>query len=172
MIALRRVDQVREPERVGAWLHAVVHNVCMMQLRRGSSEVPVADIAPGVDRSGAAASVEQQIDAMCLRDWVWAELAELSEPLRVVTTLRYFGRHASYEEIAATCGVPVGTVRSRLHQAKTELGGRCWPWPMQRSRTPAGPPSSGRDGLQARSKRSRFAAIQIRTRRSSPATCS
>src|SRR5262249_44848235 len=27
-------------------------------------------------------------------------------------------------EIASTCGVPVGTVRSRLHQAKADLGGR------------------------------------------------
>jgi RNA polymerase sigma-70 factor (ECF subfamily) len=53
------------------------------------------------------------MDAMCLRDWVWAALAELPEPLRVAATMRYFSRHASYQEIAATCGVPVGTVRSR-----------------------------------------------------------
>ena len=124
MIALRRLDQLRDPAKVGGWLHAVVRSVCAMQLRRGSPELPVADVAPDVDRFGAASSVEEQIDAMCLRDWVWVALAELPEPLRVAVTLRYFGRHASYQEIAATCGVPVGTVRSRLHQAKAELGGR------------------------------------------------
>ena len=124
VIALRRLDQLRDPVKVGGWLHAVVRSVCAMQLRRGHPELPVADIAADVDRVGVASSVEQQIDAMCLRDWVWAALAELPEPLRVAVTLRYFGRHASYQEIAATCGVPVGTVRSRLHQAKAELGGR------------------------------------------------
>src|SRR6516162_1385533 len=124
VIALLRLDQLRDPAKVGGWLHVIVRSVCAMQLRRGQPEVPVPDIAPEADRRGAASSVEEQIDAMCLRDWVWAALAELPEPLRVAATMRYFGRHASYQEIAATCGVPVGTVRSRLHQAKAELGGR------------------------------------------------
>jgi RNA polymerase sigma-70 factor (ECF subfamily) len=124
VIALRRVDQLRDPAKVGSWLHAIVRSVCAMQLRHGNPEIPVADIAADVDRFGAASSVEEQIDAMCLRDWVWAALAELPEPLRVTATLRYFGQHCSYQEIASTCGVPVGTVRSRLHQAKAELGGR------------------------------------------------
>jgi hypothetical protein len=35
--------------------------------------------------------------------------------------LRYFGGVSSYEQIAALCGVPVGTVRSRLNQAKLKL---------------------------------------------------
>jgi RNA polymerase sigma factor (sigma-70 family) len=124
VIALRRLDQLREPEKVGGWLHAIVRSVCAMRLRRGNPEVPMESIAPDAERLGVATSVEQQIDAMCLRDWVWAALEELPEQLRVAVTLRYFGRHASYQEIAATCGVPVGTVRSRLHQAKAELGGR------------------------------------------------
>jgi RNA polymerase sigma-70 factor (ECF subfamily) len=124
VIALRRLNQLRDPAKVGGWLHAIVRSVCAMQLRRGNPEVPVADIAPEVDRAGAMMAVEEQIDAMCLRDWVWAALAELPEPLRVTATLRYFGQHQSYQEIASTCGVPVGTVRSRLHQAKAELGGR------------------------------------------------
>jgi RNA polymerase sigma-70 factor (ECF subfamily) len=124
VIALRRLDQLRDPEKVGSWLHAIVRSVCAMQLRRGDPEISVADITPDVDRLGAAHSVEEQIDAMCLRDWVWAALAELPEPLRVTATLRYFGQRRSYQEIASMCGVPVGTVRSRLHQAKAELGGR------------------------------------------------
>ena len=124
VIAMLRLDQLRDPAKVGGWLHVIVRSVCAMQLRRGQPEVPVPDIAPEADRRGAASSIEEQIDAMCLRDWVWAALAELPEPLRVAATMRYFGRHASYQEIAATCGVPVGTVRSRLHQAKAELGGR------------------------------------------------
>jgi sigma-70-like protein len=35
--------------------------------------------------------------------------------------LRYFTAASSYEAIAEICGVPVGTVRSRLHAAKAKL---------------------------------------------------
>jgi RNA polymerase sigma-70 factor (ECF subfamily) len=42
--------------------------------------------------------------------------------LCLATLLRYFGRGHSYAQIALLCDVPVGTVRSRLHQAKAELG--------------------------------------------------
>jgi len=42
--------------------------------------------------------------------------------LRFATLLRYFRRGHSYAQIALLCDVPVGTVRSRLHQAKAELG--------------------------------------------------
>jgi hypothetical protein len=55
---------------------------------------------------------------------VWAALEDLPEPLRLVTLLRFFGPGHSYAQIAQLCGVPVGTVRSRLHQAKAELGAR------------------------------------------------
>ncbi|MFI6761591.1 sigma factor-like helix-turn-helix DNA-binding protein [Micromonospora sp. NPDC050417] len=58
---------------------------------------------------------------MSLRDWTWHAVGELSEPLRLVTLLRYFSGVSSYEEIAALCGVPVGTVRSRLNQARRKL---------------------------------------------------
>jgi RNA polymerase sigma-70 factor (ECF subfamily) len=52
---------------------------------------------------------------------VWTALSELPEALRVTAMLRYFGSHASYEEIGAILGVPVGTVRSRLSRAKIKL---------------------------------------------------
>lgn len=37
--------------------------------------------------------------------------------------LRYFTRCNRYEAIALATGVPVGTVRSRLHRARAQLGG-------------------------------------------------
>ena len=60
-----------------------------------------------------------RIDA--LRDWVWSAVDGLSQPLREVVLLRYFTEVRSYAAIAALCGVPVGTVRSRLNQARQRL---------------------------------------------------
>ena len=118
LLALTRLGQVRDPEAVGGWLHAVMRSVCAMELRRPARRVMAAEID---NRVPAAQDAAEQV---ALRDWVWAALEDLPEPLRLVTLLRFFGRAHSYAEIAQLCGVPVGTVRSRLHQAKAELGAR------------------------------------------------
>jgi RNA polymerase sigma-70 factor (ECF subfamily) len=118
LLALTRLGQVRDPEAVGGWLHAVMRSVCAMELRRPARRVAVAGL--GSDAPAAQDAIEQ----LALRDWVWAALEDLPEPLRLVTLLRFFGPGHSYLEIAELCGVPVGTVRSRLHQAKAELGAR------------------------------------------------
>ena len=120
LVALRGLDGLREPEAVAGWLHAVVRNECLGQLRRTWRELPEA-AADDVAERGAIATVDETIDRMALRDWVWTALATLSEPLRLTAMLRYFGSYSSYEEIAAICGVPVGTVRSRLNQVKVKL---------------------------------------------------
>jgi RNA polymerase sigma-70 factor (ECF subfamily) len=61
------------------------------------------------------------LDRHALRDWVWSALEDLSPGLRLVTMLRYFTDVTSYEDIAALCATPVGTVRSRLNHARTKL---------------------------------------------------
>jgi RNA polymerase sigma factor (sigma-70 family) len=118
LIALRRIGELRDPDAARAWLGAVVVNVCRGQLRRRDAPVAVAPDAwdpPGPD------TVEQAIDSAAMRDWVWTALDRLSEPLRLAVVLRYFTGASSYEAIAEVCGVPVGTVRSRLSAAKASL---------------------------------------------------
>ncbi len=119
LIALRRIGELREAAAARAWLLAVLGNVCRAQLRRPGA-TPVAD---PVEPPGAAdpAPVEEAVERTALREWVWAALAQLSEPLRLAVVLRYFSGASSYEAIARICGVPVGTVRSRLNAARTQL---------------------------------------------------
>jgi len=52
-------------------------------------------------------------------DVCWA-LARLSEPLREVVELGVF-QDLPYAEVAAILGIPVGTVKSRMHNALKEL---------------------------------------------------
>lgn len=39
LVALRKIEQVREPAAVGGWLHKIVRNVCCMRLREGQREL-------------------------------------------------------------------------------------------------------------------------------------
>jgi RNA polymerase sigma factor (sigma-70 family) len=122
LIALRTIDRLREPEAVGGWLRGIVRNVCLRRLRERQGEIPFEEELPQRVESGfLESSVEETIDRMAMREWVWSALGELPENLQVTAMLRYFGGHTSYEEISAILGVPMGTVKSRLNTAKLRL---------------------------------------------------
>jgi RNA polymerase sigma-70 factor, ECF subfamily len=112
VIALRRIDGLRDPAAARGWLLTVLRNVCLAELRR-------PEIAPVPEP--AADAVDAAIDRLAVSEWVWTALERLSEPLRTPLVLRYFSGASSYEAIAGVCDVPVGTVRSRLNAARAKL---------------------------------------------------
>lgn len=121
LTALRRIGDVRDPAAVGAWLRAVVRNTSRMRLR-AARETPGLD---GLDhlhlRGQEPSHPEQLIEQHAMRDWIWGAVEELPQQLRLVLMLRHFSGITSYQEIAAACEVPVGTVRSRLNQARAKM---------------------------------------------------
>jgi RNA polymerase sigma-70 factor (ECF subfamily) len=119
LVAVRHVGELRDPSAAGAWLRTIVRTEALMRLR-GRREQPAADVE-AVAEAGAGPGPEEAIEALAVRGWVWSALERLSEPLRVVALLRFFGTRCSYEEIAAILDLPVGTVRSRLNQVKLKL---------------------------------------------------
>jgi RNA polymerase sigma factor (sigma-70 family) len=121
LVALRKIDQIRDPAAVGGWLHMVLRNVCRTRLRDGQVENLSEELPRYAQTRSAEPSPEEMVDRLAMRDWVWTALATLPEVLRVTAMLRYFGSHASYEEISTILSVPVGTVRSRLSQVKVKL---------------------------------------------------
>ncbi len=121
LVALRKIDHLRKPDAVGGWLHAILRNVCLMRLRKGQGELLFDELPQCVGVADPDLGVEESVERLALREWVWTALGRLPEALQVAAVLRYFGSQASYEEISATLGVPVGTVKSRLNSAKIKL---------------------------------------------------
>jgi RNA polymerase sigma-70 factor (ECF subfamily) len=121
LAALAGIERVRDPDAAGAWLRAVTRNLCYSRLRRSRPEYSLDGAVGEASSIPPLPSPEEAIDRLALRDWVWAALAELPEPLRVTAMLRFFSSCTSYEQIAALLGVPAGTVASRLSQVKIKL---------------------------------------------------
>ncbi|MFJ6076017.1 RNA polymerase sigma factor [Streptomyces sp. NPDC093065] len=117
--AIVSIGEVRDPAAVGGWLRSVVRNNCRMRVR-AKRPTPVADpewFLPADEAFGADELLERTVS----RDWVWHAMATLSEKDRLITMLRHFSSVRSYADIATVCGIPVGTVRSRLHHAHRAL---------------------------------------------------
>ncbi|SNY26078.1 RNA polymerase sigma factor [Paractinoplanes atraurantiacus] len=114
--ALARIGDLRDPAAVRAWLHMIVRNNCRTRLRaRRPVTLEKAHAMADPDTPDAA------LDRDAERDWVRHAVRRLSPAVREVAVLRYFTERNSYEQIADLCGIPVGTVRSRLSEARRQL---------------------------------------------------
>lgn len=118
LVAIADVGRIRDPSLARAWLTGITRNLARARLRRREPFLmDLTDIPSAED-------LERRLEEAALRDWVWEAIGGLSEPLHDVVVLRYFSSARSYGAIAAALGVPVGTVRSRLHDARAALVAR------------------------------------------------
>ena len=113
--AWRDLPGLRDPDRFDAWLHRLTVNACLdlaRRRRRRPIEVGVLEIE---QRSGG-----DPTDALGDRELVNAVLRRLDEHGRSIIVLHYY-LGMPLTEVAATLGIPVGTVKSRLHRALGEM---------------------------------------------------
>jgi RNA polymerase sigma factor (sigma-70 family) len=121
LTAIARLGQLRDPAAFGGWLHAILRSRCLMQHRRNRLKVGGPEAERHLRDIPDEERIETGIQSRELRNWVWAALQHLPETQRAAVLLRYFGSFDTYEEISVVLGVPVGTVRSRLFDAKIRL---------------------------------------------------
>ena len=96
-----------------AWLFTVMHNVHVNKLRAARPTDPLDDGMPEL------AQRAPQGDALLVRDLDRA-VARLPADQRAVLLLVTL-EEMSYEEVARTLGIPIGTVMSRLSRAREKL---------------------------------------------------
>ena len=96
-----------------AWLFTVMHNVHVNRLRAAKPTEPLEDDLPEL------AQRAPQSDALLVRDLDRA-IARLPADQRAVLLLVTL-EEMSYEEVARTLGIPIGTVMSRLSRAREKL---------------------------------------------------
>ena len=116
--AVRKIRQFKPTGDFYKWLYTILLNFRRMDARKRQLDV----VAFGTTADFPEVPTASFIDIVSAADTeeVRAAVRGLSETHKVVTVLRYFeGR--TVEEIADMLGVPVGTVKSRLHHARIQL---------------------------------------------------
>lgn len=116
------IGQYRGDSSFRTWLYRIVANACEDERRRRRRWMPFVE-----ESLGALGRVRQSQVASANRrevaDEVTAAIAALSPKLRLPIVLRYV-EELSYEEIAETLGLSMGTVASRLSRGHRALADR------------------------------------------------
>jgi RNA polymerase sigma-70 factor (ECF subfamily) len=113
--AWRDLPGLRDPDRFGPWLHRLTVNACLDLARRRRRRAIEVELTP-LDHPPIPDAAAEVAD----REVLDRALARLAPEQRAVIVLRFF-LGLSLPETAATLGVPIGTVKSRLHRSLAQM---------------------------------------------------
>lgn len=112
--AFEHMGDFRYSSQVFTWFYRIAVNACKMRLRKRRP------IEPLDEREPCDIDWHEVEERWILKRQVDIALSRLPEKLRIVLVLREM-HELSYEEIAQVLSVPVGTVRSRLFEARKKF---------------------------------------------------
>ena len=116
---LRRIGQLREPERFAGWLRQVAVRMAINRATRRLAP-------PSVDREileGACEHRDDPLDELISRERakrLWEGLDRL-KPLDRETLVAFYIQGQSLIEMAERLDTPIGTIKRRLHTARKRL---------------------------------------------------
>jgi len=125
LIGWRKFGSLRDPSRFDPWFGRIVLNLCRDRLRaRRRGTVRDAEIA-----TETALGRADDFGGVARRDALAAAFPKLHPDLQLVVALRFY-RDLRLDAIAELLGIPLGTVKSRLHtglkRLKVELDRAGW----------------------------------------------
>ena len=122
------IDTFDPSRRFKPWVFTIAANKARDWLRRNARQqaAPLSANVDGAEEGEGPAYIDlletglplpvEDLEKQEVRQLVQSVVAALPDHLREVLLLAYFNRFA-YKEIAAMLGIPLGTVKSRLHAA-------------------------------------------------------
>jgi RNA polymerase sigma-70 factor (ECF subfamily) len=128
---LNHIDRYRPEFKLSSWLFKIANNVTIDHLRRRQLDTVSLDGSP---HAATASDIEattldvrdhtetalDELESREIGSAIEAAIARLRPEYRSCILLRHVeGR--SYEEIAATLDLPLGTVKTYIHRARHEL---------------------------------------------------
>ncbi len=142
LTVLRKLSSFRGEAAFTTWLHRVTVNACYDLLRKRKRE-PVLERAEDDLPAIEPPATPDATDASDLSIDVQRALMEVPEDFRIVMILHDV-QDLRQEDVAAILGVPVGTVKSRLHRGRVALAHALGLTPAsQRERSDRAGPSEG-----------------------------
>jgi RNA polymerase sigma-70 factor (ECF subfamily) len=127
LLAYKALPSIEEPDKFASWLYAITRHVALRISQRSRREAVIR-----VELDDALLEYSSALARpLAPRDsfetvWVRAAIDSLEEEYRLLLKLRYYDE-MPLKRIAGFLGLPLSTVKWRLHQAKKMLRGRLKP---------------------------------------------
>lgn len=121
--AYRFMHRYRGDSKFSTWLFSIARNCALDEIRRNQRRRRVTDL---VEAQPERESVRADL-GIEVREAVMALPLELREPLVMIDALGQ-----SYAEVAEAVGVPVGTIKSRVHRARETVANALIGQPRER----------------------------------------
>lgn len=121
--AFRAMSKFRPGFPFYPWLHRILRNLCLTHLRRATrhpDSIPINNEEGEWEFPDSAPDASEQLEQVELEERVWAALGQLAPADREILILRDL-QETSYADIAQALDIPLGTVMSRLYNARTRL---------------------------------------------------
>jgi RNA polymerase sigma-70 factor (ECF subfamily) len=128
----KAVSTFRGDSKLSTWIYRIAINLCKNRIkylgrrkRESQEEYEAVEERAGLDvslgaTSGQVARPDHLVEGYQLEGIVEAAIAEMDADFREILVLRDI-EDLSYEELSLITGLPDGTVKSRLHRARTML---------------------------------------------------
>jgi RNA polymerase sigma-70 factor, ECF subfamily len=116
LIGWRKFGSLRDPSRFDAWFGRIVLNLCRDRLRtQRRGQVRETALVAQMDMGE-----RDDFGRVADRDAIAAAFPKLDPDLQVIVALRFY-KDLQLEAIADLLGIPLGTVKSRLHTGLKRL---------------------------------------------------
>lgn len=120
LTAWLHLSGLRNPDAFPAWLRGIVTNSCRRILRSRPPDILTSDLDNIEELPSEELEPWEHCARFQTRDMIRALLDALPDVYREAAVQRYIlGR--SYEDISAVLGVPVGTIKRRLHDTRERV---------------------------------------------------
>ena len=113
--------------KFSTWLYTIAGNLARSEYRKGKRRktTPLYFTGPGQEEfelpiSADVVEPNRAAESQIHAEQILKALMEIPDPFREVVTLRDV-QQLSYEEIAEITGLPLGTVKSRIHRGRSQL---------------------------------------------------
>jgi RNA polymerase sigma-70 factor (ECF subfamily) len=116
--AWRDLSGLRDPDRFDAWLRRLLVNACYREARRNQRRARFEVRAAPVE--ALHKSLPDPAVAVVERDQLERAFRHLDPGQRAMIVMRYY-LDLSLQETADSLGLPLGTVKSRLHRTTQQL---------------------------------------------------
>lgn len=124
----KKIDSFRGQSRLSTWLYRIAVNHAKNRLKYLArrkidqretfdylTEIEISRTRPGTFEQPEALAIGREVEVMLQK-----AIAQIDQDHRLIILLRD-AHHLSYDEITEITGLPMGTVKSRLHRARASL---------------------------------------------------